>query len=82
MALLLLPGRHRPSFWPEKKVLSYTRSRKQLNKGEEEDKDKDVERSGAFLESSGDDLCYILQHLCESGEELPQRALQVRSPIS
>ena len=34
---------------------------------------------GAVLESSGDDVHILLEHLRESGEELPQGAIQIRS---
>ena len=37
---------------------------------------------GAILESSGDDVHILLEHLYESGEELPQGAIQIRSPHS
>ncbi|KAL6339362.1 hypothetical protein AAG906_028094 [Vitis piasezkii] len=37
---------------------------------------------GAVLESSGDDVHILLEHLRESGEELPQGAIQIRSPHS
>ena len=37
---------------------------------------------GAVLESSGDDVHILLKHLREFGEELPQGAIQIRSPHS
>lgn len=37
-----------------------------------------VECSGTLLESGGDDLHHILKHLCQSGQELSQGALQDR----
>lgn len=41
-----------------------------------------VERSGAVLEGSGDDIHHILKHMRESGQELPQGTLQGRIPLS
>ena len=47
-------------------------------KREREEKRRDgFERSGAVLEGGGNDLHHVLQYMRESGEELPQRALQV-----
>ena len=51
--------------------------RKKIN-----DIDSGIRCGGAILEGSGDDVHILLKHLHESGEELPQGAIQIRSPHS
>ena len=79
------------------RVLAYIRVRVSLTLnflGEEGEDQREKERKkingvgsgircgGAVLESSGDDVHILLEHLREYGEELPQGAVQIRSPHS
>ena len=41
-----------------------------------------IERGSSVLESGGDDLYNLFEHLCESGEELSEGAFQSRGPKS